>query len=188
MGGPAKRALPSMAKRWIALSTTEILGGSDAYASAYQGNHRSTKPSSSYRGVDYLCRMRNAHDPKLDDLHGLVGCPKCGCANFDLVSLLGEKHFMCPRCQEDATLAEQFIDLITDCEVVIQKVHPLLKRNGHIPQGDTLTTWREPLAAETKMYALAPGRLDDMLQSIETTSPEMADHLDKGELRREGKV
>ena len=106
-GKRPKLVLLQMGKRWAITSITEVLGGSDTYAPAHMGGHKTYKGTERIKGTNHWFSMRMAYDPDYNDLHDLFACKCCGCPNFDLATLNEKAHLTCPRCQTDPELTEE---------------------------------------------------------------------------------
>ena len=80
-------------------SNADTLGGSDTYVEAYRGSLTESQPHD-HCGISFCFRIKHPHDHKLQSLLKLVECSRCGCPIIDLLTLIGKKHIMCPRCQK----------------------------------------------------------------------------------------
>ena len=71
-------------------------------------------------------------------------------------------------------MTKDLIATLTDREKVINEVIPTLVRNGIIPDGPTLTTWRLPIAPDVEVRALSRIHLDNQILAWARSGPKMA--------------
>ena len=59
----------------------------------------------------------------------------------------------------------------------MQKQSSKLVRNGVLPHGKGITTWRLPLAAEIKVQTVGADHLNNMLEAMSISAPDLADTI-----------
>ena len=156
----------------------ESLRGADTFTDAYKGILIPSQFGKS-RGVDNCYRIRHAKDKSLENIASMITCKKCLCPNFDLITLIVKDHTMCPRCQAPTEMTKDLIATLTDRKKVIDEVIPTLVRNGIIPDGPIITTWRLPIAPDVEVRALSPTRFDNQILAWAHSAPRMATEMAK---------
>ena len=171
--GSAKERLLHFTNRVLKPIYAESLRGGDTYTNAYKISLIPSQVDKS-QGVDTCYRIRHAKDQELEAISSMITCQKCMCPNFDLITLIEQEHIMCPRCQTPAEITHDLVSILTDAEKVTNQIVPTLIRNGIIPNGLWVTTWRLPIAPDVEAISLPATHFDNQMTVWRQTAPMMA--------------
>ena len=89
---------------------------------------------------------------------------------MDIITFM-RRHFMCPRCHHNFPMCDALADLLTNPTKVKDGVLLVLRSNGLIPSGDTVTTVWRPLATHAHIKRIGNKLVEDLMADFERPDP-----------------